>query len=222
MLSHPPLHSLLHQHVSQERYGALSFPYPIRLTLSDAFPSSAAFDAINVSLQANEADRADAIKKGAAIFAFKLKNSAGQEESWHIDLKTTGTVAKGEAPAGKKADVVLSLSDENFGKMVSGKTMAQQLFMSGKLKIKGNVMKGESLCNEETLHCSLTRITSDEDGADIGEGEPAQGEVVDDWKEKRKPIVTSIIPDALILVFLSVCSLSRRIASVIPFWLVFN
>ena len=35
----------------------------------------------------------------------------------------------------------LSLSDEDFGKLVAGKTQAQRLFMSGKLKIKGNVMK---------------------------------------------------------------------------------
>ena len=33
------------------------------------------------------------------------------------------------------------MSDENFGKLVSGKGNAQQLFMSGKLKIKGNAMK---------------------------------------------------------------------------------
>lgn len=39
--------------------------------------------------------------------------------------------------------VTLSLSDENFGKLVTGKTKAQSLFMSGKLKIKGNVMKGK-------------------------------------------------------------------------------
>ena len=37
--------------------------------------------------------------------------------------------------------VTLSMSDENFGKLVSGKGNAQQLFMSGKLKIKGNAMK---------------------------------------------------------------------------------
>ena len=35
----------------------------------------------------------------------------------------------------------MSVSDENFGKLVSGKANAQQLFMSGKLKIKGNAMK---------------------------------------------------------------------------------
>lgn len=39
--------------------------------------------------------------------------------------------------------MTLSLSDENFGKLVTGKTKAQSLFMSGKLKIKGNVMKGK-------------------------------------------------------------------------------
>jgi putative sterol carrier protein len=38
--------------------------------------------------------------------------------------------------------VTLVLTDENFGKLVAGKSKAQTLFMSGKLKIKGNVMKG--------------------------------------------------------------------------------
>lgn len=54
-------------------------------------------------------------------------------------------MAHGDAPAGKKADVTLSLSDEDFGKMVAGKTKAQSLFMSGKLKVKGNVMKATKL-----------------------------------------------------------------------------
>lgn len=37
--------------------------------------------------------------------------------------------------------MILSLSDEEFGKLVSGKAKAQQLFLSGKLKIRGDVMK---------------------------------------------------------------------------------
>ena len=44
------------------------------------------------------------MKKGNAVFSFTLKNKEGQAESWHIDLKDKGVVAKGEAPAGKKAD----------------------------------------------------------------------------------------------------------------------
>lgn len=111
----------------------------------DAFPSSAAFDAINSSLTSSPADQKDAIKKGQAIFAFKLTNAAGAEAAWHIDLKHSGTVARGEAPAGKKADVTLLLSDADFAKMVAGKTKAQNLFMSGKLKVKGNVMKATKM-----------------------------------------------------------------------------
>ncbi|EXJ66392.1 uncharacterized protein A1O5_10544 [Cladophialophora psammophila CBS 110553] len=124
--------------------------------ISDAFPSSVAFDAINESLASNDADRKDAVKQGKAIFAFKLTNSSGKEEAWYIDLKDTGKVGKGEAPEGKKADgqfhdipweeetaewtkraiVTLLLSDENFGKLIAGKTKAQTLFMSGKLKAR--------------------------------------------------------------------------------------
>jgi putative sterol carrier protein len=41
--------------------------------------------------------------------------------------------------------VTLSLSDDDFGKLVSGSSGAQQLFMAGKLKIKGNMMKATKL-----------------------------------------------------------------------------
>lgn len=41
--------------------------------------------------------------------------------------------------------VTLSLSDEDFGKLVTGKANAQRLFMSGKLKVKGDVMKATKM-----------------------------------------------------------------------------
>lgn len=73
-----------------------------KLTMrQDAWPSSAAFDAIASALS-SDAERKDAIKKGGAIFTFTLKNEQGEQESWHIDLKETGTVGKGLAPEGKK------------------------------------------------------------------------------------------------------------------------
>ncbi|KAI9837102.1 MAG: hypothetical protein M1819_000753 [Sarea resinae] len=112
---------------------------------NDAFPSSAAFDLINTSLSSDDADRKDAIKKGKAIFAFTIKNKEGQTESWYIDLKEKGVVGKGLAPDGKKNDVTLSLSDDDFAKLVSGKANAQKLFMSGKLKVKGDVMKATKM-----------------------------------------------------------------------------
>ncbi|OAK97676.1 sterol-binding-like protein [Phaeosphaeriaceae sp. SRC1lsM3a] len=112
---------------------------------NDSFPSSAAFDAISQSLSSSPSDRQDAIKKGGVIFAFTLKNTSGETESWFIDLKETGTVGKGLAPEGKKPAVTLVLSDKDFGQLVAGKANAQKLFMSGKLKVKGDVMKATKM-----------------------------------------------------------------------------
>lgn len=70
---------------------------------TDAFPSSAAFEAISSALSSDESERKDAVQKGGAVFAFTLKNKEGKQESWHIDLKETGTVGRGTAPEGKKA-----------------------------------------------------------------------------------------------------------------------
>jgi len=115
------------------------------MTVSDSdFPSSKAFDLIEAALK-NEKERNEAISKGKAIFAFTLKNTAGKTESWYLDLKNTGTVGKGLAPEGEKSDVTLVLNDETFEKLVNGNAKAQQLFMSGKLKIKGNMMKATRL-----------------------------------------------------------------------------
>lgn len=44
-----------------------------------------------------------------------------------------------------KNSVTLTLSDEDFGKLVAGQANAQRLFMSGKLKIKGDVMKATKM-----------------------------------------------------------------------------
>lgn len=60
-----------------------------------AFPASEAFDAINDALKSSDAERKSAMKQGNAVFAFTLKNKAGETESWHIDLKEKGEVAKG-------------------------------------------------------------------------------------------------------------------------------
>ncbi|CAH0015997.1 hypothetical protein V2G26_008567 [Clonostachys chloroleuca] len=108
----------------------------------DKFPASEAFDVINAALNSSDSERKDAIKQGGAVFAFTLKNKAGETASWNIDLKETGKVSSG---LGEKPTVTLSLSDEDFGKLVSGKANAQRLFMSGKLKVKGDVMKATKM-----------------------------------------------------------------------------
>lgn len=118
---------------------------------------------------------------GQSVFAFTLKNKAGETDSWHIDLKKDGVVnkglgdkptgtsfsylysfsgaidpaiwlcsmelenLKGEHRANEAVIVTLALSDEDFGKLVAGKANAQRLFMSGKLKVKGDVMKATKM-----------------------------------------------------------------------------
>ncbi|GLI75807.1 hypothetical protein PoHVEF18_004073 [Penicillium ochrochloron] len=111
----------------------------------DTFPASVAFDVINQTLQADAAERKDAVDKAKAIVSFNLKNEKGEEASWYLDLKNKGEVGQGAAPAGAKADVTLSLSDADFASLVAGKANAQRLFMGGKLKIKGNIMKATKM-----------------------------------------------------------------------------
>jgi hypothetical protein len=59
------------------------------------FPSSAAFDVIDSVLSGSDAERKDAVKQANGVFAFTLKNKAGETESWHVDLKEAGRVGTG-------------------------------------------------------------------------------------------------------------------------------
>lgn len=77
------------------RVAARTRTHPADTQPIEKFPSSAAFDAIAEALNASDADRKDAVKQGNAVFAFTLKNKAGETQSWHIDLKETGKVGTG-------------------------------------------------------------------------------------------------------------------------------
>jgi 3-hydroxyacyl-CoA dehydrogenase/3a,7a,12a-trihydroxy-5b-cholest-24-enoyl-CoA hydratase len=70
-----------------------------------------------------------------------------------------GDVYEGEPKNGVKATTTMTLNDEDFVKMASGKLNGQQVrifvhkfqptliqaFMSGKLKIKGNIMLSQKI-----------------------------------------------------------------------------
>ncbi|PCH42224.1 sterol-binding-like protein, partial [Wolfiporia cocos MD-104 SS10] len=105
----------------------------------DGFKSSetiAALAAVFANL--NDEERKAQIKKTNGIFELRVKNAAGQEAVWTIDMKTTGTVYKGEAKT--KPNVTLILSDETLQGLAEGKLDGQKAFMTGKLKTKGNMM----------------------------------------------------------------------------------
>ncbi|KAG0298227.1 hypothetical protein BGZ98_000269, partial [Dissophora globulifera] len=109
------------------------------------FKSAAAFDQIKSGIEAmSSADRQAQVKKIKAIFQFELTNGAGKTGTFFVDLKN-GEGAVGAGPAPKKADVVISTKDDVFVDLASGKANAQKLFMSGQIKVKGQVMLATKL-----------------------------------------------------------------------------
>ncbi|XP_006906173.1 hydroxysteroid dehydrogenase-like protein 2 isoform X3 [Pteropus alecto] len=90
----------------------------------------------------------DIVKATQAVFQFELSGEDGG--TWFLDLKSkSGNVGYGEPS--DHADVVMSMSTDDFVKMFSGKLKPTMAFMSGKLKIKGNMalaIKLEKLMNQ--------------------------------------------------------------------------
>merc|ERR1719245_2282011 len=78
------------------------------------------------------AENEDKAKKINGIFQWNL---TGPDSQWVIDLKGL-KVYSGKAP---KADVTLTLKESDFLALMSGKANGQQMFMSGKIKFKGNM-----------------------------------------------------------------------------------
>lgn len=77
------------------------------------------------------------------VFEMHVKNSGGKELVWTIDLKKNAEAYEGKAKG--KADVTINLSDDTFVDLADGKLNGQKAFMSGKLKVKGNIMLATKL-----------------------------------------------------------------------------
>lgn len=109
---------------------------------ADGFESSEFFEMLQAGL--SDADiKKSAINGVKAVIVITLKNKDGKEQSWALDLKKDGTVAKVDKLP--KFDVQLSLKDADFVKLAQGQANGQKLFMAGKLKLKGNMMKATAI-----------------------------------------------------------------------------
>ncbi|CAK9437870.1 uncharacterized protein LODBEIA_P22480 [Lodderomyces beijingensis] len=109
----------------------------------DGFNASALFKELSEGLADKDA-AAKAIKGVNAVIVITLKNKEGKEASWLLDLKKEGTLKAVEGPP-PKGDVQLLLKDADFVKLANGKANGQKLFMNGKLKVKGNMMKATAI-----------------------------------------------------------------------------
>jgi len=81
------------------------------------------------------------VKETNSVFSFTLSD---QKTDWYLDLKNgAGSCGKGKPPV--EADATLTMTSDNFNKMFAGKLKPTAAFMSGRLKISGNMGKAMKL-----------------------------------------------------------------------------
>ncbi|XP_054466225.1 peroxisomal multifunctional enzyme type 2 [Anoplopoma fimbria] len=84
------------------------------------------------------------VKKVNAVFGWEITKDSKIAAQWTIDLKNgSGSLHKG--PYSGKADVTITVSDEDFMEVVQGTLNPQKAFFSGKLKVRGNIMLSQKL-----------------------------------------------------------------------------
>jgi len=78
----------------------------------------------------------DVVKSTQGVYKFDL--SGEHAGTWYIDLKNnSGAAGPGEPSV--KADVVMTMDSADFSKMFAGKMKPTMAFMTGKLRIKGDM-----------------------------------------------------------------------------------
>ncbi len=77
----------------------------------------------------------DVVAKINAVYQFNISGPSGGQ--WSVDcMQGAGRIAPGQAPAPK---CTVTCADNDFLNIVNGKLNAQMAFMSGKLKIQGDM-----------------------------------------------------------------------------------
>eukprot|EP00891_Asterochloris_glomerata_P000028 jgi/Astpho2/28/fgenesh1_pm.00001_%23_5_t len=75
------------------------------------------------------------VQKMKGLVLFKIDG-----DEWALDLRSgKGKLTKGSPEGEAKPDLTLTISDENFAKLVMGKLGPQQAFLLRKLKIGGSM-----------------------------------------------------------------------------------
>ncbi|KAF8795061.1 Peroxisomal multifunctional enzyme type 2 like protein [Argiope bruennichi] len=84
-------------------------------------------------------------QKIKVVYHWNVLQSGKKGSEWTVDLKSgSGSIYRGPPKSGK-ADVTLTMEDEDVILMMLGKLNPQRAFMTGRLKIKGNIMLTQKL-----------------------------------------------------------------------------
>lgn len=106
-------------------------------TTADSGEVAKLFSVIQASLSEN------LVSKTGAIFQFNVKGGP-EDGPWFIDLKT-GSGSAGKGKPSSNPDATLEMDSKSFFDMFRGKLKPTAAFMSGKLKISGNLQKAMKL-----------------------------------------------------------------------------
>ncbi|XP_067027835.1 sterol carrier protein 2-like [Acropora muricata] len=116
---------------NQQRYRPV--PSYTSAAKKEDFKAVAIFDEMEKTLKT---EGPKLVKKIKGVFRFNIKR--GSEEAWWIvDAKNGSGSLKFMAP--DKADCTVTISDDDFVELMSGKLNPQTAFFKGKLKLKGNM-----------------------------------------------------------------------------------
>ncbi|KAM7343243.1 hydroxysteroid dehydrogenase like 2 [Cochliomyia hominivorax] len=82
------------------------------------------------------------VGKTQAVYQFNI--TGNEKGTWFLDLKNgSGSCGEGVAPG--QPDAILTMKSQNFSDMFAGKLKAAPAFMTGKLKISGDLQKAMKL-----------------------------------------------------------------------------
>ncbi|CDS11075.1 hypothetical protein LRAMOSA03339 [Lichtheimia ramosa] len=90
----------------------------------------------------SEEERANFIQQVNGVIEFVIKKD-GETEAFYFDVKKQGEIARGKGH--RKPDAIITLADHDFVALAQGKTNGQKAYMSGRIKIKGQIMLAMNL-----------------------------------------------------------------------------